>query len=157
MSNELNNIISRNTDGVCEGVAIGGDRFPGTLFLDHLLRYEGGREGAVMQVYAYNGEHGCSSDPCCFSFARFLLFVLFVCFILSIHSCTQVYVSPCLFVVCIPVCLFTSLTSLWSLWSHLISVCLYLLLSLCIVFICSILLSLALSLFCYFFVHNHQV
>ena len=27
MSNELNNIISRNTDGVYEGVAIGGDRF----------------------------------------------------------------------------------------------------------------------------------
>lgn len=27
MSNELNNIISRTTDGVFEGVAIGGDRF----------------------------------------------------------------------------------------------------------------------------------
>ncbi|XP_071811509.1 ATP-citrate synthase-like isoform X1 [Apostichopus japonicus] len=39
MSNELNNIISRNTDGVFEGVAIGGDRYPGTTFLDHLLRY----------------------------------------------------------------------------------------------------------------------
>ena len=26
LSNELNNIIARNTDGVCEGVAIGGDR-----------------------------------------------------------------------------------------------------------------------------------
>ncbi len=26
MSNELNNIISRTTDGVFEGVAIGGDR-----------------------------------------------------------------------------------------------------------------------------------
>ena len=26
MSNELNNIISRTTDGVYEGVAIGGDR-----------------------------------------------------------------------------------------------------------------------------------
>ena len=29
MSNELNNIVSRNTDGVYEGVAIGGDRYPG--------------------------------------------------------------------------------------------------------------------------------
>lgn len=29
MSNELNNIISRNSNGVCEGVAIGGDRYPG--------------------------------------------------------------------------------------------------------------------------------
>ncbi len=40
MSNELNNIISLNSDGVCEGVAIGGDRFPGSTFLDHILRYE---------------------------------------------------------------------------------------------------------------------
>jgi len=39
MSNELNNIISRNSNGVCEGVAIGGDRYPGSLFLDHLIRY----------------------------------------------------------------------------------------------------------------------
>ncbi|KAK9358815.1 citrate synthase-like protein [Lipomyces starkeyi] len=40
MSNELNNIISQTTDGVYEGVAIGGDRYPGTTFIDHLLRYE---------------------------------------------------------------------------------------------------------------------
>lgn len=40
MSNELNNIISLTTDGVIEGVAIGGDRYPGTTFMDHLLRYE---------------------------------------------------------------------------------------------------------------------
>jgi hypothetical protein len=40
MSNELNNIIARNTDGVYEGVAIGGDRYPGTTFMDHLLRYQ---------------------------------------------------------------------------------------------------------------------
>ncbi|KAG4305588.1 hypothetical protein PORY_001144 [Pneumocystis oryctolagi] len=40
MSNELNNIISRVTDGVYEGIAIGGDRYPGTTFIDHLLRYE---------------------------------------------------------------------------------------------------------------------
>ncbi|KAJ9455903.1 putative ATP-citrate synthase [Diplonema papillatum] len=40
MSNELNNIISRNADGVAEGLAIGGDRYPGTRFLDVLLRYE---------------------------------------------------------------------------------------------------------------------
>lgn len=39
MSNELNNIIARNSDGVYEGVAIGGDRYPGSLFLDHILRY----------------------------------------------------------------------------------------------------------------------
>ncbi|ORX95628.1 ATP-citrate synthase [Basidiobolus meristosporus CBS 931.73] len=40
MSNELNNIISRSTNGVYEGVAIGGDRYPGSTFIDHLLRYE---------------------------------------------------------------------------------------------------------------------
>uniref|UniRef100_V5I497 ATP-citrate synthase n=1 Tax=Ixodes ricinus TaxID=34613 RepID=V5I497_IXORI len=40
MSNELNNIISRSTNGVYEGVAIGGDRYPGTTFMDHLTRYE---------------------------------------------------------------------------------------------------------------------
>ncbi|RXG72787.1 ATP-citrate synthase [Armadillidium vulgare] len=39
MSNELNNIIAHNTNGVYEGVAIGGDRYPGTTFMDHLLRY----------------------------------------------------------------------------------------------------------------------
>ncbi|XP_055702913.1 ATP-citrate synthase isoform X2 [Phlebotomus papatasi] len=40
MSNELNNIISKATDGVAEGVAIGGDRYPGTTFMDHILRYQ---------------------------------------------------------------------------------------------------------------------
>uniref|UniRef100_A0A3B3Q7M5 ATP-citrate synthase n=1 Tax=Paramormyrops kingsleyae TaxID=1676925 RepID=A0A3B3Q7M5_9TELE len=40
MSNELNNIVSRNTDGVFEGVAIGGDRYPGSTFMDHVLRYQ---------------------------------------------------------------------------------------------------------------------
>eukprot|EP00794_Sanderia_malayensis_P003294 gene3295-3777_t len=40
LSNELNNIIARNTDGVCEGVAIGGDRYPGSTFIDHIMRYE---------------------------------------------------------------------------------------------------------------------
>ena len=40
MSNELNNIISQNSDGVYEGIAIGGDRYPGTTFIDHMLRYQ---------------------------------------------------------------------------------------------------------------------
>ncbi len=38
--NELCNIISLNADGVAEGVAIGGDRFVGSVFVDHLLRME---------------------------------------------------------------------------------------------------------------------
>ncbi|XP_066144659.1 ATP-citrate synthase isoform X2 [Euwallacea fornicatus] len=40
MSNELNNIVSHTTDGVYEGVAIGGDRYPGTTFIDHIKRYQ---------------------------------------------------------------------------------------------------------------------
>lgn len=40
MSNELNNIISHTTDGVYEGIAIGGDRYPSTTFIDHILRFE---------------------------------------------------------------------------------------------------------------------
>ena len=38
--NELSNIIARNADGIVEGIAIGGDRFPGSDFLDHLLRFQ---------------------------------------------------------------------------------------------------------------------
>lgn len=40
MSNECFNIISRTTDGVHEGIAVGGDAWPGSTLLDHLLRYE---------------------------------------------------------------------------------------------------------------------
>ncbi|KAH9085609.1 hypothetical protein Ae201684P_005315 [Aphanomyces euteiches] len=40
MSNELNNIISQSSDGVFEGVAIGGDKYPGSTFIQHLLRYQ---------------------------------------------------------------------------------------------------------------------
>jgi len=40
MSNELNNMICRFSDGVYEGVAIGGDRYPGSRFLDHFLKYQ---------------------------------------------------------------------------------------------------------------------
>jgi ATP citrate (pro-S)-lyase len=40
LSNEAYNIISRNTDGLYEGIAIGGDTYPGSTLLDHLLRFE---------------------------------------------------------------------------------------------------------------------
>ena len=40
LSNEGYNIISRNTDGIYEGYAIGGDVYPASSLLDHLLRYE---------------------------------------------------------------------------------------------------------------------
>ncbi|MBN1827934.1 MAG: ATP citrate synthase [Deltaproteobacteria bacterium] len=40
LSNESYNIIARNSDGIYEGVAVGGDLYPGSTLLDHLLRYE---------------------------------------------------------------------------------------------------------------------
>jgi len=40
MSNELNNIISKASNGVVEGIAIGGDRYPGTTFMNHIMRYQ---------------------------------------------------------------------------------------------------------------------
>lgn len=40
LSNECYNIIARNTDGLYEGIAIGGDAFPGSTLLTHILRYE---------------------------------------------------------------------------------------------------------------------
>ncbi len=40
LSNEAYNIIARNTDGLYEGIAIGGDTYPGSTLLDHLLRFE---------------------------------------------------------------------------------------------------------------------
>lgn len=38
MSNEIYNIIARNTDGLYEGHAIGGDRYPGSTLIQHLER-----------------------------------------------------------------------------------------------------------------------
>jgi succinyl-CoA synthetase alpha subunit len=46
--NELNNIISRNSDGVYEGIAIGGDLYPGSTFIDHIMRYEKDSDAAMM-------------------------------------------------------------------------------------------------------------
>jgi succinyl-CoA synthetase alpha subunit len=40
LSNEVYNIIARNSDGLYEGIAIGGDSYPGTSLLDHLQRFE---------------------------------------------------------------------------------------------------------------------
>lgn len=55
LSNELNNIISRNTNGVCEGVAIGGDRYPGSTFIDHFMRYQ---ENPDIKMIVLLGEVG---------------------------------------------------------------------------------------------------
>ena len=50
MSNELNNIICNTTDGVYEGVAIGGDRYQGTTFIDHLLTYQADPDCKILLV-----------------------------------------------------------------------------------------------------------
>jgi ATP citrate (pro-S)-lyase len=55
LSNELNNIISRSSDGVYEGVAIGGDRYPGSRFIDHLLRYN---DNPAVHILVLLGEVG---------------------------------------------------------------------------------------------------
>lgn len=55
MSNELNNIISKATNGVLEGVAIGGDRYPGTNFMDHIMRYQ---EDPQVKMIVLLGEVG---------------------------------------------------------------------------------------------------
>ena len=55
MSNELNSIICHNSDGVCEGVAIGGDRYPGSRFIDHLLRFE---QNPKVKILVLLGEVG---------------------------------------------------------------------------------------------------
>ncbi|AAG50997.1 putative ATP citrate synthase [Arabidopsis thaliana] len=39
MSNEMYNTIARVTDGIYEGIAIGGDVFPGSTLSDHILRF----------------------------------------------------------------------------------------------------------------------
>lgn len=48
LSNEMYYTISQNSDGVYEGMAIGGDRYPGSSLLDHLLRYEANPKIAMM-------------------------------------------------------------------------------------------------------------
>lgn len=55
MSNELNSLISQFADGVCEGIAIGGDRFPGSTFIDHMLRFE---EDPICKIIVLLGEVG---------------------------------------------------------------------------------------------------
>ena len=59
MSNELNNLISQNSDGVYEGVAIGGDRYPGSRFIDHLLRYN---DNPSVKILVLLGEVGGTDE-----------------------------------------------------------------------------------------------
>ena len=59
MSNEAYNIVSRTTNGVYEGIAIGGDAHPGSSLLDHLLRYE---ENPEIKLLVCLGEVGGTAE-----------------------------------------------------------------------------------------------
>lgn len=59
MSNEAYNIISMNTDGLYEGIAIGGDSYPGSKLLDHILRYE---QIAAVKMIVCLGEIGGTEE-----------------------------------------------------------------------------------------------
>lgn len=59
MSNEAYNIIARATDGLYEGIAIGGDAHPGTSLLDHLLRYE---QNPAIKMLVCLGEVGGTAE-----------------------------------------------------------------------------------------------
>ncbi len=48
LSNEMYNIISQNSDGIYEGIAIGGDLYPGSTYIDHLRRFEKNPEIKIM-------------------------------------------------------------------------------------------------------------
>jgi ATP-citrate lyase alpha-subunit len=50
MLNEMANMITLNSDGVYEGVAIGGDKYPGSTLVEHLLRYEANPDIKMMVV-----------------------------------------------------------------------------------------------------------
>jgi hypothetical protein len=64
MSNELNNIVSKATNGVLEGVAIGGDRYPGTNFMDHILRYQADPQASLGLVGIFNLITQCKLGLC---------------------------------------------------------------------------------------------
>ena len=57
--NELSNIIAINADGIAEGVAIGGDRFVGSVFIDHVLRME---ENPQVKYHLMLGEVGGTEE-----------------------------------------------------------------------------------------------
>ena len=59
LSNEGYNILARNTDGLNEGIAIGGDAYPGSTLLDHLLRYE---KNPAIKLLVCLGELGGTAE-----------------------------------------------------------------------------------------------
>ncbi len=55
LSNELNNIVALTSDGVYEGIAIGGDRYPGSTFIDHLMRFQANPDIKMMVMFGEVG------------------------------------------------------------------------------------------------------
>ncbi len=59
MMNEIFNIISRASNGIYEGIAIGGDAFPGSTLLNHILRFENNPE---IKIIVALGEIGGNAE-----------------------------------------------------------------------------------------------
>ncbi|KAL0029399.1 hypothetical protein WJX77_004789 [Trebouxia sp. C0004] len=57
MSNEMYNVLSRATNGLYEGIAIGGDVFPGSTLSDHCLRYQNIPDIKLIVVLGELGGH----------------------------------------------------------------------------------------------------
>ena len=55
MSNELNHLISRCTNGVYEGIAIGGDTYPCSTFIDHIHRLDNDPNCKLIVILGENG------------------------------------------------------------------------------------------------------
>jgi len=80
LSNELNNLIAQNTDGVYEGLAIGGDRNPGSSFIPHLLRFQ---QDPNVKMIVMIGEVGGTEE-------------LLVCDLLKSGKITKPLISWCI-------------------------------------------------------------
>lgn len=59
MSNEIYNIVNKNTDGLNEGVAVGGDSFPGSTLLDNVIRLH---NDPTIKMLVVLGEVGGSDE-----------------------------------------------------------------------------------------------
>jgi succinyl-CoA synthetase alpha subunit len=59
LSNECYNIIARNSDGLYEGIAIGGDSYPGSTLIEHIMRYENNKN---VKMIAALGEIGGTEE-----------------------------------------------------------------------------------------------
>ncbi|TFG20609.1 MAG: ATP citrate synthase [Promethearchaeota archaeon] len=59
MSNEMYFMVSQNTDGIYEGIAIGGDRYPGSSLMDHVMRYE---QNPAIKMIVCLGEIGGTDE-----------------------------------------------------------------------------------------------